>query len=108
VRFQDQSGGAALRSYVVFDTPKPAPATAMTAVTRRALTQQPPADYVLIAPEAFLPAAQALAAHRQSQGLRVLVSPLEAVQDEFNGGRKSSYAIAATCSSPTPRGARGS
>ena len=93
VRFQDQNGGAALRRYVVFDTPKPAPVTAMTAVTRRSLTQQPQADYLLIAPEAFLPAAQALAAHRQSQGLRVLVSPLEAVQDEFNGGRKSSYAI---------------
>ena len=30
---------------------------------------------------------------RQAQGLDVVVSPLESIQDEFNGGRKSSYAI---------------
>ena len=34
-----------------------------------------------------------LVALRQSQGLDVLVSPLESVNDEFNGGRKSPWAI---------------
>ena len=53
----------------------------------------PAADYLMIVPEALRPAVAPLVAMRQAQGLTVLVAPLEAVNDEFNGGRKSSYAI---------------
>src|SRR6185503_2070113 len=48
---------------------------------------------ILIAPEAFLGPAQTLANLHTTQGLDVVVSPLEAVFDEFNGGRRSSWAI---------------
>ena len=57
------------------------------------LSQTLAGDYLLVVPEAFLPAIQPLVDLRTSQGLRVVVSPLEAINDEFNGGRKSSYAI---------------
>ena len=93
VRFQDSSPTGARRSYVVFDTPKIVPTSAMFPVTRRGLSLAGPADYLLIAPESFMGAALDLAAHRRAQGLRALVCPLESVNDEFNGGRKSSYSI---------------
>lgn len=41
------------------------------------------ADYILITPKAFLTAVEPLAAHRQSQGLRVKVVALEDIYDEF-------------------------
>ncbi len=93
VRFQDSSPTGALRHYVVFDTPKPVPVAAMSSVTRRALSLSGPADYLLVTPESFLSTAQTLADHRRAQGLRVLVCPIESVNDEFNGGRRSSYSI---------------
>ena len=62
-------------------------------VTRQSLAGRGTNDALIIAPEILLPSAERLAAHRRTQGLRVLVCPLEAVNDEFNGGRKSSYAI---------------
>ena len=93
VRFQDTSPTGALRRYVMFDTPKVLALAKLSAVTRRSLSLQTPADYLLIAPEALLGPAQTLATHRRSQGLSVLVCPLESVNDEFNGGRKSTYSI---------------
>jgi len=92
LRFQD-STGTQTRSYVVLDTPKSPPADHYSVVTRRFLSTQSPADYLLITPEAFLPAVQPLVNLRQSQGLNVLVAPLEAVNDEFNGGRHADWAI---------------
>lgn len=44
------------------------------------------ADYILITPKAFLTAVEPLAAHRQSQGLRVKVVALEDIYDEFGYG----------------------
>jgi hypothetical protein len=91
--FQD-STGASPRRYVVFDRPKSLPAARYTAVTRRQLTAATgERDYVVIVPEAFQSAVDPLVTLRQSQGLGTVVAPLESVYDEFNGGRKSSWAI---------------
>jgi len=92
VRFQGDAT-AGQRQYVIFDIPKTVPASKYQRVTRRRLWAQPPADYLLIVPEALMAAAQPLADLRAGEGLRVIVAPLESVNDEFNGGRKSSYAI---------------
>jgi len=93
VDFQD-STGAMPRRYVIWDSPKLLPSGHYSAVTRRHLTAASgEQDYLLIVPEAFLPAVAPLAQLRRDQGLGVVVAPLEAVNDEFNGGRKSVYAI---------------
>ena len=93
VRFQDTSPSGALRRYVAFDVPVTLPPAKFSSVTRQNLAGRGTNDALIIAPEILLPSAERLAAHRRTQGLRVLVCPLEAVNDEFNGGRKSSYAI---------------
>ncbi len=91
--FQD-STGASPRRYVVFDRPKLLPAGRYTPVTRRQLTAATgERDYVVIVPEAWTTAVDPLVALRQSQGLGTVVAPLESVNDEFNGGRKSRWAI---------------
>src|SRR5215831_11428494 len=82
-----------MRKYVAFDRARLLPQAQYTVVTRRQLYAQSLGDYLLIVPEAFLPAAQTLATLRSNEGLNVVVAPLESVNDEFNGGRKSSYAI---------------
>jgi hypothetical protein len=69
------------------------PAANVSAVTRRSLYAASPADYVIVAPEAFLPALQPLVDLRTAQGLRVLVAPTESIYDEFTGGRHSAVAI---------------
>ncbi|MBI1796083.1 MAG: hypothetical protein HYR74_03415 [Candidatus Eisenbacteria bacterium] len=93
--FQDSAANGSPRRYVVF-----CPAFArtvlnasVTAVTRHNLGSMTAGDYLLITPEAFMGAAQALAALRLTQGLNVVVSPLQTVFDEFNGGRRSFWAI---------------
>ena len=91
--FQDEAG-ASPRRYVVFDRPKLLPALCYSPVTRRQLTAATgELDYVVIVPEAFETAVAPLVALRQSQGLGTIVAPLESVYDEFNGGRKSRWAI---------------
>jgi hypothetical protein len=51
------------------------------------------ADYVLIAPQAFLPAAQTLLQHRQDQGLSTLFVSLEEISSVFGHGQPSAQAI---------------
>ncbi len=92
LRFQDSTVVGVVRKYVLFDTPKTPPPDHYLTVVRRTLTGRP-ADYLLIVPEAFLGAVQPLVDLRQSQGLQVLVAPLESVNDEFNGGRHSAHAV---------------
>jgi hypothetical protein len=92
LKFED-GAGPAQRSYVVFNTPKFPPADHYTTVTRRGLANHSAADYLLIVPEAFLPAVQPLVDLRMSEGLQVLVAPLESINDEFNGGRHADFAI---------------
>lgn len=99
--FQDSTATSVRRDYLAAGLdvanpdfgPRTPRAAAFTAVTRRNLHAALPADYLLIVPEAFLPAVQPLVDLRQSQGLRVLVAPTESVYDEFNGGRHSGAAI---------------
>lgn len=44
------------------------------------------ADYILITPKALMSAVELLATHRQNQGLRVKIVPLEDIYDEFGYG----------------------
>ncbi len=92
VAFQDSSGGER-RRYVAYDVPKILPVERMAAVTRRNLAGGAPASYLLVAPEEFLGVVQPLVDLRTSQGLEVRVAPTQSIYDEFNGGRKSSYAL---------------
>jgi peptidase C25-like protein/flagellar hook capping protein FlgD len=93
LRFQ---GDATLgrRSYLVFSQPRTVAAARMTAVdrTRPLLTEQS-GDYLLIVPEAWRTTVEPLAARRVVDSLEVLISPLEKIYDEFNGGRRSAWAI---------------
>jgi hypothetical protein len=50
-------------------------------------------DYVVIIPRAWISVIQPLIAHREAQGHRVLVAPIEDVYDEFSGGRRWPHAI---------------
>ena len=91
VTFQDSVAGGAPHAYVAFDAPRSP--SSYAPVTRRQLYANLSGDYLLIVPEAFLPAAQTLATLRRAEGLNVVVAPLESVNDEFNGGRKADFAI---------------
>ena len=51
------------------------------------------ADWILIAPQELLPAAEPLVAHRESQGLRPMAVSLEQIQDEFGYGERSPQMI---------------
>jgi len=51
------------------------------------------ADWIVIAPSAFLDAAGALAGHRGSQGLRTAVVDIQDVYDEFNYAIRSPEAV---------------
>src|SRR5206468_6815200 len=95
VRFRDNAAGGR-RRYVAFDTPKVPPVGNYGGVDRAALAElydRPAGDYLLIVPEAFRSAMDPLVTLRRSQGLDVVLAPLEEVNDAFNGGRKSAYAI---------------
>ena len=91
ISFQDSS--AAPRRYWVFDQPKVVPRSRMGTVVRRALANSAPSNYLMVVPEAWLALAAPLAEFRRAQGYQVLVAPLESIEDEFNGGRRSSYAL---------------
>ena len=93
IEFQDSIAAGAPHRYVVTTGPRIPPPANFGAVTRQPLTARTTGDYLVIVPEAFLPAMDPLIQLRQSQGLEVVVAPFEAVCDQFNGGRKSSYAI---------------
>jgi hypothetical protein len=51
------------------------------------------ADYVLVAPRAFLAAAQPLLAQRQAQGLTTFAAALEEIASAFGGGQPSAEAV---------------
>jgi hypothetical protein len=59
--------------------------------TLRSATQQ--ADYLLVAPRAFLPAAEPLLRRRSDQGLAAHAVAFEEIADEFGHGRPSAEAI---------------
>ncbi len=66
---------------------------APAASTLRSATNQ--ADYLLIAPRAFLAAAEPLVARRQDQGLSVRAVAFEDIVDEFGHGQPSAGAVQA-------------
>ena len=101
-QMQDSIVAAQRRSYVAvagqlpFDPtlgPRIPVSSDFAAVAQRQLYANTAGDYLLVVPEAFLAAVQPLVDLRASQGLRVVVAPLESVNDEFNGGRHSAAAI---------------
>jgi hypothetical protein len=62
-------------------------------VTRRRLFDNAAGDYLIVVPEAFMSAVGPLEQMRAAQGMTVVVSPMESIYDEFNGGRHSSWAL---------------
>jgi len=87
LRFEAQAG----RHYLVVSQPA-SPRIAMPEPsTLRASTNQ--ADYILIAPAAFLPAAQPLLLRRRDQGLTTRGVSFEEISEEFGHGQPSAAAI---------------
>ena len=93
LRLQDSTAAGAPRRYAIADAPKSPASSRYSSVTRRRLFDRASGDYLIVVPEAFLSAVPPLEQHRAAQGLSVAVAPIEAVYDEFNGGRNSSYAL---------------
>jgi hypothetical protein len=99
VDFQDVPAPGEDRRYVVFASSsaqagaKSLPPARYTAVTREQLTSKPRADMLIVTPAALVSLVTPLANLRASQGLAVTIAPVEAIYDEFNGGRKSAYAV---------------
>ena len=62
-----------------------------SAATLRSTSLQ--ADWIVIAPQELLPAAEPLLAQRESQGLEAMAVPLEQIQDEFGYGERSPQMI---------------
>lgn len=103
----EASGGgwrATLESVVAAGTPghivaaadvSPLPDAAITSEVTSSLYLTPPggADLVIIVYDDFEPAVEPLASHRRQQGIGTLVAKVQDVYDEFNGGRKSQFAI---------------
>ncbi len=59
----------------------------------RLRSKQNQADYVLVAPRAFLGAAQPLLERREAQGLTTFAASLEEIASSFGGGQPSAEAI---------------
>jgi hypothetical protein len=89
VRFQAQAG----RRYLAVSRALAPRVAAPEASTLRAATNQ--ADYVLIAPRAFLAAAEPLVERRRDQGLVARAIAFEEIADQFGHGRPSAEAIKA-------------
>jgi hypothetical protein len=73
--------------------PKAPPASAYSIVQRHNLYANTSGDYLLVAPEAFIPATTQLSSLRRGQGLSVVEAPIEGIYDEFDGGRHSAAAL---------------
>jgi len=63
------------------------------AVSTRLHSAQNQADYLVITPEAFVPAAQTLVQRREGQGLRTQIVTLEEITSAFGHGEPSGEAI---------------
>ena len=87
LRFDVQAG----RRYLVVSQPQSPRIALPEASTLRANTNQ--ADYVLIAPAAFLPAAEPLLQRRRDQGLATRGVAFEEIAAEFGRGQPSAEAI---------------
>jgi hypothetical protein len=96
-RFQDQvAAGTRRRYFAVLAAPRLPDANVARAGRAYATPiWDPPGqpDLIIVTPEAFRSEADRLAAHRRSQGFDVLVAPEKEVDDAFDGGRRSDWAI---------------
>jgi hypothetical protein len=90
LRFRAQSGH---RYLAVSPEALLAPRVFFPEPAARLRSTQNQADYVLVAPRAFLDAAQPLLARRQSQGLATFAASLEEIASSFGGGQPSAEAI---------------
>ncbi|MGH7724827.1 MAG: C25 family cysteine peptidase [Candidatus Eiseniibacteriota bacterium] len=93
-KFQDVVASGTRHRYFALSAIPTIPDVAIAPASSIALwdaTGQP--EYLIITGEPFVPAAEALAAHRRTQGFNALVAPETAVYDAFDGGRKSDWAI---------------
>ncbi len=87
VRFSVQAG----RSYLATSAPlRPAVRLPQTSSLKSTTNR---ADYLLLAPSEFLPAAQPLLDFRESQGLTTMAVSLEEIYDQFGHGEVSPQAI---------------
>jgi hypothetical protein len=96
VEWEDSVVSGTRRRYVAFREARRVPDALVTAVNRRRLTGPAPdgrVDYLVVTHELFEGDLAPLVALRRGAGLGVLVAPAQAVYDEFNGGRRSPYAI---------------
>ena len=87
LRFQAQAG----RRYLVVSQPLEPRVAATVPATLRAAGNQ--ADYLLVAPEAFLAAAEPLVERRRDQGLAARAVSLEQIAAEFGHGQPSAEAV---------------
>jgi len=93
LHLQDSVIAGIQRQYVICEIPRSPSPGALGRVTRHRVFDQTAGDYLIIAPEDFVNAVQPLATLHAQQGLQVVMAPVEGVYDEFNGGRRSPYAI---------------
>jgi hypothetical protein len=89
LRFQAEAG----KHYLVATQPLAPRVAAPESSTLRDASNQ--ADYVLVAPRAFLAAAEPLLARRRDQGLAVRAVAFEEIANEFGAGRPSAEALKA-------------
>ncbi len=93
LHLQDSTSAGRPHSFVICETPRSPTPGAFSRVVRHQIYALTSGDYLMVVPEGYLAGAQPLADLHRRQGLRVVVAPLEGINDEFNGGRRSSYAI---------------
>ena len=95
LRLQSVAPMAALRQYSVGASLRVIPAGALSAETPSNLyaTGAGSADFLILAHDPLAADCQPLVAHRVTQGVPTLLARAQDVYDEFNGGRKSHWAI---------------
>lgn len=84
------SGG---HQYLIADDATAATPSLAAAPPPAGLRQAQQADYLIITPEAFRPAAERVAQHRQAGGLQSRVVSVESIWQEFAGGNPEPEAI---------------
>ncbi len=95
VRLRTVTSFAAIRRFDVSSVIRQVSSAAIAADVPSSLYLTGPgaADLVIVAHGAFAADCQPLVSHRQAQGISTLLARAQDVYDEFNGGRKSHYAV---------------
>jgi hypothetical protein len=95
VRLQRHVPADSSRDFIVATDPKRIPDDAVTTETPSSIymTGAGNADFIIIAHEPFADACQRIVDFRRAQGVSTLLVKDQDLYDEFNGGRKSHFAI---------------